>query len=203
MKITNQTESILTVKDGNIFGNALGGILFFAVGILIILSTSTSTNSLVVWLIGITFVLSGFAIIFLGYSISIDFDKVGGQIIYTKKRIIGNKSENYQIANVARIEVRRGYRTQSNNSSRNGFSTSRQIPTAQSFVVFKDGSELSIDNMGDSSVSIFSIGLNTNTESSQSMKIATFLGVLFQDGNTNNTGPGLNINLGPGGTIQL
>jgi hypothetical protein len=78
MKITNQTESILTVKDGNIFVNVLGGLLFLTVGILVIFFASTSTNSSVAWIVGMVFTLVGLLMIFLGYSSSIDFDKVGG-----------------------------------------------------------------------------------------------------------------------------
>lgn len=201
MKITNQTENILSIKDGSILSSILGGALFSAVGILILLSASTSTNQNIAWVAGIIFTLAGPVIILLGSSIGIDFDKVGGQIIYTEKRLIGNKISNYSIANVARVETRKGYRTQTNSSSsHNSFSNTRQIPTAQSFVVFKDGSELSIDKSHDSSSFV---GFNLNTESANATKIATFLGVPFQDGNTNNTGSGLNINLGQGGTIQL
>ena len=83
MKITNQTESVLSIKDGSSITNAFGGLVFLLVGgglvYLGLANPPGSTGSpLVALIFGTVFGLIGIIEIFGGYSIWRNrLDKVG------------------------------------------------------------------------------------------------------------------------------
>jgi len=207
MKIINQTESDLSIKDGSVSG-VIMGVVFFLIGIGVGYSSlhSSVSSNYATLIFAAIFSIAGLASIFLSTTICIDFSKTNGQITYQKKRLIGSKTMNYNITDITRIETRKEWRIENNSSSSRGFSSSRQVPVSQSVIVFKDGTELPLDHQRSSS-SVFSGSLGagsvlmsgTGTEVVLANKVATFLGVPFQEIAPQNVG----INSGIGGGIQL
>ena len=200
MKIKTQTESYLSVDDGNISTIILGSV-FFLIGVWAGYTLLNSSNNQVgSWVVTIVFVTVGLAIVLFSYSIIVDFDKTNGQVTYQEKGLIRNKKANYNIFDIVRIETRKGWKT-TTSTNKNGLSTSNQVPVSQSFIVFKDGSDLALNRQVSQSSGVLISGISINTDGGFANSIATFLSVPFQVINPNITENVINTNLGGG--IQL
>lgn len=199
MKIINQTENELLVKDGN-WSSVIFGIIFILIGAGLIYSSYVS-GSVSIW-IGIIFLAVGLLVAFLTSTIIINFNKTNGQFYYQKKNLVGGKSVTYNIADILRIETRKEWRTE-NTSSSKGISMPRSVLMSQSVILLKSGEELPIDHQKKSSQTIFSSVLMGGQGNGVAIanQIATFLNVPFQEINPPTSGMG--INLGPIGEIRL
>src|SRR3989344_1097919 len=195
MKIIEQNENILQLKDGNI-SSIITGVILAVVGAVIGLLAQSSDT--VVILIVVAFIAIGAALVLFSSSINIVIDKTKGQIVYGKKRIVGAKMASYQTANVFRIETRKEWRVQ-RASSNKGISMPRRTLVSQSFIVFKDGTQLPLGHQKSNSSGL-SIGpavfTGGSNESAIANQVAVFLGVPFEEINPPG---GIQINLGGGG----
>jgi hypothetical protein len=188
MKITNQTQSQMVLKDGNIIGLVVGVLLIIGGGYYAYHIYSTAGISNIVW-VSLAVLVIGLIILLTSSTITVSIDKTQNQIFFQKKRLLGTKSQTFNIQDVLRVELRKSYRMQPGTGSANGVTS---MPTEtlayQSVIVLKDGSELPLENIKNSgSTSIGGAVLmgGTGKELSMSNQVANFLGVPFQE-----VGPG-------------
>jgi hypothetical protein len=194
MKIASQTSDEMILKDSGVWR------LFFGVGLMILgiafgyFMFLSGTNNGVPYIVPAVPFIFGLLWTLFFPSIMVDINKSTGQIIYTRKRTIGNKVSNYMVADVARVETRKNWSTttvQSQRTQSSGFSigspgaSRREFElTSQSVLVFKDGKELPLDNASGGTPSLStsqSSDAMTERESGIAKKVADFLGVPFQE----------------------
>jgi hypothetical protein len=201
MKIINQTENELVLKDGSA-SNIVFGIVFLLIGLAIGYSGYNS-GSKAVW-VGVALFVIGLLIALLSSTIGIDFNKASGQFTYRKKNLIGGKTTTYNFTDVFRVETRKQWQTE--NTSRGAGNTRismpREVLVSQSVIVFKDGRELPVDHQKKNSQGMSGIIGSASVlmggqskEISIANQVATFLGVPFQE-----VAPppgGIGINIGP------
>lgn len=175
MKIINQTSDNLTLKDGKV-KSLVAGFIFVLVGTVILISNPAGLILMKI-LLAAVFVIIGLLFVLFSTSTIVDFDKINSQIIYTKKSLIGKQSTMYVFADVFRVETRKWWHS----SGRGG----GQTLAAQSFLVLKNGQEISLDNQkSSSSVGIGSVNIpmgNSGSEVAIANQVAEFLGVPFEE----------------------
>jgi hypothetical protein len=207
MKIISQSSDQMVLRDGNIAGGVFGGIVVFAVGGYgaYYLLTTPGQVAMNVWIPGII-ALVGLIIIFAVSSISVLIDRTPGQIVFKRKRIIGTSMQTQNISDSVRVELRRGsYRRE--NANQQGFSMNggQQVMESQTVIIFKDGTEMPLENTKKRSGGSGIIGAGVmmageGKELSISQQVATFLGVPFEEMGSGT--PQINIGT-PGGGISL
>jgi hypothetical protein len=204
MKIAKQTSNEMILKDSGVWR------LLFGIGLMLLgiafgyLMFISGTNNNVPYIVPAIPFAFGFLWMLFFPSIIVNINKNSGQIIYTKKRTIGNKVSNYAIVDVVRVEMRKNWQVATvQHRQQQGFSTGPNARsefklTFQSVLVFKDGKELPLDNAsgGTSSLSTnHSSNVMTGREASIAKQVADFIGVPFQEieppqvGNTTISGP--------------
>ncbi len=197
MKITSQSTNELVISESNAPGIAIG--VIFIIGGAILGYYLRSSNPATAW-IALAMIIIGFAVIFIGSSITIDANKTSDQLSCQKKRLIGGSTAAYAIADILRIETRKQWRMENTAAPGNrGASMPRQVLISQSVIVFKNGQELPIDHQKSSSTSIGPAVImeGQGTEIAIANQLANFLGVPFQEIAPPSMG-GINIG-GPGG----
>jgi hypothetical protein len=202
MKIINQTNDRMVLKEGGASGIALG-LIFVVAGAVIGYYLRTSSPA-VIW-IALALIVIGLGMTLFSSSITVDASKATGQLLYQKKRLIGGSSATYAISDVLHIETRKQWRME-NTGAAGGRNVAmpQQVLVSQSVIVFKDGRELPLDHQkNSSSVSVGSVMMTgQGTEVAIATQVANFLGVPFQEIAPPNSGTGINIGGGPG-SIQL
>jgi hypothetical protein len=202
MKITNQTADTLALKEGDATGIVVGVVLVITGVVVAFYSHFVPAAPL--W-IALGLVVVGLVVVFASSSISVVINKTNGQIAYQTKRVIGGSSAMYAIADVLRIETRKSWRTENNNTGGNrGVSMPRQVLVSQSVIVFKNGQEIPLDHQSGASSGV-SVGpavmmAGSGKEVALANQVASFMGVPFQE--IAPPGGPMGINIG-GGTIQL
>lgn len=185
MKIINQTENELILKDGN-FSNVFIGIIFCLIGVFWGYQ-SYGTNAMLSLGMGAIFFIIGIFLILKNLTITVDFNKLSSQFNYQKKSLIKKEINVYNFSDVARIETRKQWETRNSSSGRNGISTSQQVLVSQSIIVFKDGTELPLDNQKDSSGNTGLLNTTSvlmggsSKENFIANQVAVFIGVPFQE----------------------
>jgi len=194
MKIAKQTQDEMILKDSGWWRLAFGiGFMFFGILFGYFMFMSGTNNGVPYIVPAIPFLIGLLWILFFPAYI-VDINKTTGQIIYTKKRAIGNKVSNYAIVDVARVETRKNWSTttvQTQRSAGPGFSTGsygtsrREFElVSQSVLIFKDGKEIPLDNAGGGTArmnTMRSSDTMTERESSTAKQVADFIGVSFQE----------------------
>ena len=204
MKIVSQSSDEMVLQEGNIQGIAIG-IACVIAGILAAYFLH-STKPMAVW-IGLGAVLLGIGVICFASSITVDATKSRDQLVYQKKRLIGAKVSTYAISDVLRIETRKQWRMENTapNANRGTANPPQPMLVAQSVIVFKSGKELALDHQKNSpSMQIGGAVLMSGqgSETAMANRVATFLGVPFQEIMPPNMmgmggmGGGLNIQIG-------
>lgn len=185
MKIINQTENELILKDGN-FSNIFFGIIFCLVGSFFGYQ-SFGTGAMVSLGMGVIFFIIGLFLILKNSTITVVFNKLSSQFNYQKKSLIKKEINIYNFFDVARIETRKMWTTRSSSSGRSNISTSRQVLVSQSIIVLKDGTELPLNNQKDSSGNTGLLNTSSvlmggsSKENFIANQVAMFLGVSFQE----------------------
>ena len=191
MKIINQTADEMVLKDSDIgrliFGivavcgsPSIGGYVYFTHG---------WSNGL--W-VAVIFFVTGIFTLFGSATITVDINKSNNQIGYQKKRLIGGSQAAYAISDVLRIETRKQWTGTNNNRQ------ARQVLVSQSVIVFKNGTELPLDNGGGgSSVGMGGVMMSgSGREVAIATQVASFMGVPFQEIAPPNVGMGGGVNVG-------
>jgi hypothetical protein len=204
MKITNQTADEMSLKSGNLSGKIFG--IIAAVGSLAIGGYVYFSHgwSAPLWIAVAVFVV-GLLIFLSAASISVTINKPNNQINFSKKEIIGSKQATYAISDVLRVETRKQWRMESEGGGNGSVPQMRQVLVSQSVIVFKDGTELPLDNQsGGTGVGMGGVMMSgSGKETALATQVATFMGVPFQEimppsGGMGIGGTGINI-----GGIQL
>lgn len=187
MKIVSQSADRMSLQDGNIAGGIIGGIILVggsAYGAYYLLTTSGQAT-VPVWIPAIVAIV-GLAMMFMTSSIAVTIDKTQGTIIFARKRIVGTKIQSHATGDVTRVELREGsYRAP---SSQPGFSMNggRQVFESQTVIVFKDGTEMPLENKKDRGSDGNLIGTavmmaGEGKDLSISQQVATFIGIPFEE----------------------
>jgi hypothetical protein len=204
MKIVSQSSDEMVLQEGNIQGIAIG-IACIIAGVLAAYFLH-ATKPMAVW-IGLGAVVLGVGVICFASSITVDATKSKDQLVYRKKRLIGAKISTYAISDVLRIETRKQWRVENTAPAANRGTANPPQPVlvAQSVIVFKSGKELALDHQKNSSsmqVGAAVLMSGQGSETAMANRVATFLGVPFQEIMPPNMmgmggmGGGLNIQIG-------
>ena len=188
MEITSQDSNQMALKDGNIAGGVLGGIVLVAVSgyWAYYLLTTPGQQTKITWIPGII-ALVGLIMIFTVSSISVMIDKSQGQIMFQRKRLAGTKTQTQNISDAVCVELRRGsYRQAGPNQQ--GFSVNggQQVMQSQTVIIFKDGTEMPLENAKNRRVGNGLIGVGVmmageGKELSISQQVAIFICVPFEE----------------------
>lgn len=179
----------MTLQDGNIGGGVFGGIVLVAISAYwaYYLLAAHGQSVATAWIPGIIAIV-GLIMILTVSSISVFIDKPQGKIVFRRKRIAGTKTEMHAVGDVVCIELRRGSYHANSPSSQRGFSmnSGRQVMESQTIVLFKDGTEMPLENKKDRGAGGNMIGAGVmmageGKELSISQQVATFLGVSFEE----------------------
>jgi hypothetical protein len=194
MKIVSQSSDEMVLREGNASGIAIGIALAIA-GILGAYYLHAS-KPMALW-IGLAVSAIGVGVICFASSITVDANKAKGQLLYQKKRLIGAKTATYAIADVLRIETRKQWRIENTQpaGTRENAAPPQPVLVAQSVIVFKSGKELPLDHQkNSSSMQIGAVNLmgGQGSETAMANRVATFLGVPFQEIMPPNMGMGMN-----------
>jgi hypothetical protein len=196
MKIVSQSNDQMVLQEGNTSGIVVGIAMAIA-GILVAWFLHAS-KPMTLW-IGLAILTIGVGVIFFASSITVDANKVKGQLLYQKKRLMGTETAVYSIGDIMRIETRKQWRVDNTPPSGNReVSMPQPVLVAQSVIVFKNGKELALDHQkNSSSMSMGSAVLMSGqgAETAIANQVASFLGVPFQEIMPPNMSSGINIRL--------
>jgi hypothetical protein len=209
MKIISETKDELIMKEGSTSGIVMGS-MFLVAGICVAIfrdkvaaSFSSASAHTIVLGIAAALCVIGLLAILLSSAITVGINKTTGNLLYEKKRLIGGASTTYAIVDVLRIETRRQWQMQNAAANQNQPGTMQQpVLVAQSVIVFKDGREVALDHQKNSSSTAVGGAVlmsGQGKEVALANRIATFMGVPFQEISPPNMGMGINI-IGTGGT---
>jgi hypothetical protein len=184
MKIINQTQDQMSLKDGNI-SSLVAGVVLMIVGVYIFYQTYSVSGLSKNVLVGVGLFIFGLVVLFLSSAITISIDKSQNKILFLKKRLLGGKSQTYAIQDVLRVELRKSIEMEQGTRSQTGtISMPHQVLKYQSIIIFKDGVELPLENVKNSSGITSGVLMGVNgKEISIANQIAAFLNVPFQEGN--------------------
>ena len=194
MKIVSQSAEELVLTESGAQGIAIGVALVVAGALGGYFLHASSPFA--IW-IALAAAVAGLAVIAFSSSITVAANKTRGQLSYRKKRLIGEQNSMYAIADILRIETRRQWRVENTPPTGNRQASMPQpVLVAQSVIVFKDGRELPLDHQKtSSSTSVGSVVLmgGQGKEIAMANRVASFLGVPFQEISPPNMGTGINI----------
>lgn len=173
MKIINETAEEIGLESRST-GLRVFAAFFVLIGIAFcFIRSNTGASPLLIWTIGGVIILVGLLMLLFSASYSIDITK--NTIHYVRKALAGsnrNVDQTYNSGDVARVIVQS--------------SMDRRQISYQTFLVFKDGNIIPIDNSNSGGGLVFG-GINISSGSKEigiAQKVATFLGVPMQSGQT-------------------
>ncbi len=186
----------MSLRDGNIGGLVVGivaivaslgggGYYYFSHGWM---------NAL--W-IAVAFLAIGLFSLLGTAATSVIINKPNNKIDYQRKRLIGGSRATYAVSDVLRIETRKQWRMESAAAGSNNSQT-QQVLISQSVIVFKNGSEVPLDNQnGGASVGVGGVMMSgSGKETAIAAQVASFISVPFQEVMPPNMGMGGGINIG-------
>lgn len=176
MKITQETQNLIVLKDGNLWAWILGEV-FVLVGIVAIVSPASFTNTPPAWA-GAISILVGLAVILLVKSSIITLDKDANQLSIVRKSIIGGQTqEDYALNQIKQIELQ--YRVNLRNFSQGVNRGMRMAYSYRLVFILTDGREVPLTTgfSGASNVG----GILRVKERAIGEKLSAFLGVPFID----------------------
>jgi hypothetical protein len=169
MRIVKEDENLMVLKDENIMAFAVG-IIFFIAGLVAIIKPEFFTNQPPSW--------SGLAGIFLGGFViaaakitTVKLDKSANKLIFLRRGLIGKSSDEYDLKQIKEVELSVAY----NSSSRRGGRYSYHLA-----FVFNNGEIVELNPYTNSS-SIIRMGQLVISEKTLGARIASFLGIPFQE----------------------
>ncbi len=167
MKIAKETSGLMILKDRNIDAYFMG-IVFLLAGIAVILKPNLFANQLPLWS-GFVGILFGGFVVLATKSTMVKLDKSTNKLVFLQKGITGQNSKEYDLNQIKEIELSVAY-----NDSRNGGGYSYHLA-----FVFSNGEIVPLNPGSSSTIRI--MGRQIIPEKTLGAKIATFLGVPFQE----------------------
>jgi len=186
MKIITQTDSEMLLKEGSGFNYVFSvGFMFFGIAMGYMMSRADTPHG-IAYIFPIILFFVGLLWFLFVPSIMLNINKISGQIIYQKKRIMGTKISNYAITDVSSVETRKNWQVVNvKNQRQQGFSVSPRFQLIiQSFLILKDGIKLNLEsghNIVQRSSTVNSSNFFTEDEVSTAKRVANFLGVSFKE----------------------
>jgi len=171
----------MTLKDGNASGVILG--IIFALAGLYGAYHFYPVGGVPLW-VSLAFVVIGILSLLFASTITVSIDKNSGNISFLRKRLLGAKSQTYNTADALRVELRKSYHIEQGARTQNNISLPREVMNHQSVIVFKDGTEMPLENMkssGGSNVGGLVLMPGTGKELSISQQVASFLNIPLQE----------------------
>jgi hypothetical protein len=181
MKIKSETADQISLYDRS-SGPFVGPLLVIVgVGVFFI-HTSASSPHWVVPTIAAVLIIVGFAMLLFSPSFTVDVTK--SEIHYQRNALAGKHiDQTYNSSDVSQIIVQESINQSYNsNMGNNPGMPMRTNIKFQTFLLFKDGLQLPIDNGSSSASMVGIIGGSGNKEISIAQKVATLLGVPMQGG---------------------
>lgn len=178
MKIIQETQNLIVLKDSNLWAWVLGGVFVLAGVIMIVSPTSFVNNTPPMW-IGALFVLAGLATILFSKSSVVTLNKETNQFSIARKSIIGGQTqEDYVLNQIKQIELQ--YRVSRQNVSSQGLNQGMRMKYSYRLIlILTDGREVPLTTgfSGASNVG----GILKIKERVIGEKLAAFLSVPFID----------------------
>lgn len=190
MQVLEDSDRRIVIKDSNWGGLIVGIVLllgsFYFTYVVNPLAPGFDIKSLIIP--GILFLI-GALLFFTSNSTMSAFDKDGNVISFVKKSVLGARNVTYQLDQVARLEMREQVVVTNSQPRTQGITIgggSMGTPHLQYqlVMVMKDGAEVPLDHLKSSGTSSFggvAIMGGTGTEKVIGQKIATFLGIPYQE----------------------
>ncbi len=168
------------MKDGNASSLVIGVILLLVGLYLSYHYYATSGFSNIIWVPVVVFVF-GLVLILVSGSITVQINR--SQISFAKKSILAGKSAAYATQDAVRVELRKEYHMQQSTPAEKGaMSVPQEVLTSQSVIVFKDGTEVPLENAKSSGQSVAGVLMSgQGKELSIANQVATFLGIPLQE----------------------
>lgn len=165
MKIVKEDQSLMVLKDSNIVAY-LVGIMFFALGLVVIFNPDFFDKQPPLWsgLLGAVF---GGYVIAMAKMTTIRLDKLNKRLVFLRKGLIGQTSKEYDLSQIKEIELSVSY-----SSSRRGGGHSYHLA-----FVLSNGESVAL-NPGSSSI-VRVMGRQLIPEKDLGARVAAFLGVPF------------------------
>ncbi|MFH1956329.1 MAG: hypothetical protein ABIJ28_01650 [Patescibacteria group bacterium] len=117
MKIIQQNENMMILKDRVGVWSFLLGMLFVAVGLIAIFSPQTFNQSPPWWL-GLIFILLGLSSIFLGKNTTITINKTSKKVLVHQKGFFKTTDKEYSFEQIKEIRIHKETRTTGKETSR-------------------------------------------------------------------------------------
>lgn len=168
MRIVKEDQNLMTLKDRNIIAFAVG-IIFFLAGVAVILKPDFFTNQPPLWSGFVGILLGGFVVAVAKITI-IKLDKSIGKLTFFRKGLIGQNHSEYDLKQIKEVELSVAYHT----SSKGGGGHSYHLA-----FVFNSGEIVPLNPGSSSTIRI--MGRQIIPEKTLGARIATFLGVPFQE----------------------
>lgn len=196
MKIINQTEDEMVLKEGGQITGLIGGGVFTVAGVY--LAATILSGGSVGWVIlsPLFSIGVGLAWILLGSSTIVSMYKSRGIIRYDKKRLIGIKSAEYNISDAMRVELRKQWQTEQVPSTQGSTQKTREVLVSQTVIMFKTGTELLLGKQKSSGGTMGTVAVLMGGQGKElvlATQIADFLGVPFQEIAPPQRGPSIDL----------
>lgn len=177
MKIIQETQNLIVLKDSNLWAWILGGVFVLA-GVVMIVSPASFTNTPPAWA-GAISILVGLAVILIIKSSIITLNKDTNQLSIAGKSIIGGQiQDDYALNQIKQVELQ--YSVSRQNVSNQGLNQGMRMKYSYRLVfILTDGREVPLTTSfsGASNVG----GILRVKERAIGEKLSAFLGVPFID----------------------
>lgn len=167
MKIIKEDQNVMILKDNNIMVFVVG-LIFVLAGLMIIFKSGFFTNQPPTWS-GLVGVLLGGFVIFVAKVVTVSLDKTTNKLVFLRKGLTSKTTREYALDQINEVELSMTY---SSSSKSRGYSYHLAF-------VFSNGEIIPL-NPGSSSI-IKIMGRQVILEKSLGARIASFLGVPFQE----------------------
>lgn len=168
MRIVKEDQNLMTLKDRNIIAFAVG-IIFFLAGVAVILKPDFFTNQPPLWSGFVGILLGGF-VVAVAKITTIKLDKSIGKLTFFREGLIGQNHSEYDLKQIKEVELSVAYHT----SSKGGGGHSYHLA-----FVFNSGEIVPLNPGSSSTIRV--MGRQIIPEKTLGARIATFLGVPFQE----------------------
>jgi len=175
MKITEETQSLMVLKDNNILVTFPFGILFTVAGLLFVFPTHLFVENPPLWA-ALIFIMLGIITIFASRITTITLDKTTNRFSFVVWRLFGKKTQQNSLDQIGKVQFRQIYQeTFSKGQPRARISN-------QLVFILKNGDEILVNQSYGTTIQIpFFWPIVISGIRKNGVRIANFLGVPFEE----------------------
>lgn len=166
MKIIQQDQNSLRLRDSNILGYSIGTI-FTIFGLFMTIKPTMFIQHPPL-LMSLFFLATGIFVVCIAKVTTVSLDKTLDKLTITQKSLFSQQSQEYLLSSVKQLELQQNYRT--DNHNRPGISYNLVF-------ILNTGIAVPLNPLGSTNISV--AGIPINTEQALGNKIAGFMGVPF------------------------